>query len=150
MKHLRMGVQFVVIGIWLTLRPCLAGDGNEPSLVPVELDHHEFMEYAFAPFFEQLKSAIASEPADRKGWVPIKANSLILAENGNLLMLRPAEDDEGDWNQHAAELRDKGQLLYKSAKKRDYALSRKHFISLIEKCNACHKQFADGEHLQEP
>ena len=121
-----------------------------PTMKPVEDDVHEFMEYAFEPFFHDLKDLMASEPADKRAWKPVKAASLILAENGNLLMLRGPEEGRAKWNQIAADLRDSGQLLYQSAKKRDYATARKHYEKFVDNCNACHHAFADGEHIQKP
>lgn len=120
------------------------------AMVAVESDVHEFMEYAFEPFFHSLKESLAHQPADKKAWKPIKANSLILAENGNLLMLRGPEEDKAAWNALAAKLREEGKLLYQSAKKRDYELARRHYVNFVTSCNACHEKFADGEHIQTP
>ena len=120
------------------------------NLQAVEDDVHEFMEYAFEPFFQQLKSSLAEPPAHKKAWVPVKANSLMLAENGNLLMLRAPDENEDDWNRLSADLREQGKLLYQAAKKRDYEITKKHYVSFVSKCNACHEKFADGEHLQKP
>lgn len=121
-----------------------------PKLDPVESDMHEFMEYAFGPIFEQLKASLREAPAEGKDWVPVKAYSLVLAENGNLLMMRPSEDDVEGWNRMSAEMRDQGRLLYQAAKKRNYADARKQYEALVTKCNACHEEFAGGEYLQEP
>ena len=84
-------------------------EGNAPRMKPVEDDVHEFMEYAFEPFFHALKESMAEAPKDGKAWKPVKANSLILAENGNLLMLRGPEENNAEWNKLAADLRDQGQ-----------------------------------------
>jgi len=119
-------------------------------LEPVEADMHEFMEYAFEPFFHELKESMAEAPADKKSWVPVKAHSLILAEAGNLLMLRGPDENKAEWNQLAKELRDQGKLLYAAAKKRDYDSSRKQYEAFVTKCNACHEKFAEGEHIQKP
>lgn len=117
---------------------------------PVEADMHEFMEYAFEPFFKQLKQAMKEEPANRKAWVPIKATSLILAENGNLLMLRGPEEKKPEWDALSQQLRAEGQKLYQSAKKRDFELTTKHYKQFVSNCNACHEKFADGKHIQKP
>ena len=123
---------------------------HQQALVPVESDVHEFMEYAFEPFFEQLKASLQQAPADRKSWVPVKANALVLAEAGNLLMLRGPEEHQQQWDALAVDLRDHGQTLYQAAKKRDYAVAREAYVTFVAKCNACHEKFADGEHIQQP
>lgn len=120
------------------------------AMKPVEADVHEFMEYAFEPFFHELKESLAESPKDKKAWVPVKANSLILAENGNLLMLRGPDEGKAEWNKISADLRDQGKLLYQAAKKRDYEVARKEYVSFVAKCNVCHEKFADGEHMQKP
>lgn len=141
-----------VVGLCFSITSMNAADKVEPKLAPVEDDMHEFMEYAFEPFFKELRATMKSEPADRNAWKPVKANSLILAENGNLLMMRGPEDGEEKraWNALAADLREHGRLLYQQAKKRDYTQARKHYEAFVTKCNACHEKFADGEHMLKP
>lgn len=125
-------------------------DTKANAMQPVEADMHEFMEYAFEPFFHELKESMAESPKDKKAWKPVKANSLILAENGNLLMLRGPDEKKSEWNKIAADLRDQGKLLYQAAKKRDYAVARKEYVTFVAKCNVCHEKFAEGEHMQKP
>jgi len=117
---------------------------------PVEEDMHEFMEYVFQPPYKRLKAALASEPADKNAWKPIKSDSLILAESANLLLSRVPADDGQDWIAHAIAVRSAGSDLYQAAKKRDYAATRSSFGSMLTKCNACHEQFEDGKHILTP
>ena len=117
---------------------------------PVEPDMHEFMEYVFQPTFRRLKQAMAGTPADNQAWKSIKADSLILAEGGNLLLIRPSEDDAADWVKHSVEVRDFGGQLYRAAKAKDEQLARKHYEAMVQNCNACHEQFAGGEHMLTP
>ena len=116
----------------------------------VEKDMHEFMEYVFQPTYLRLKQAMAAEPADNKAWKPIKADSLILAEGGNLLLMRAPEKDAAAWNELSAAVRDAGAGLYAAAKKKDFQAARPHYEQMLKKCNACHDQFADGEHQLAP
>lgn len=144
---------FLVLGsVGLAFSVPDTGDTDKPAIamVPVEADVHEFMEYAFEPFFHTLKSALEGAPADKNAWKSVKANALVLAENGNLLMLRGPEENSTAWNRLATEMRDQGKQLYQAAKKRDYSASRQQYERFVEKCNACHHEFADGEHLQKP
>lgn len=117
---------------------------------PVEPDMHEFMEYVFQPTFKRLKPVMASAPADNAGWKAIKADALILAEGGNLLLFRQPKDDVADWVKHSVQVRDFGGQLYRAAKAKDYASARKHYESMVQNCNACHQQFAGGEHILTP
>jgi hypothetical protein len=123
---------------------------TNPAATPVEPDMHEFMEYMFEPTFKRLKAGLASEPVDNKAWAGVKSDALILAEGGNLLLMRRPDQDIAAWNQHAANVRALGGDLYAAAKKKDFSQSRKHYEAMLTKCNACHTQFAEGEHLLSP
>src|SRR5690606_25530851 len=107
---------------------------------------HEFMEYAFEPAYLRLKNALAAQPADNSAWKGIKSDALILAEGGNLLLMRPDGGDAAAWNELSVAVRQAGQQLYAAGKKRDFAAARPAFEALLIKCNACHTKFADGEH----
>jgi hypothetical protein len=43
-----------------------------------------------------------------------------------------------------------GQGFDEAAKAKDYAAARKHYEAMIQNCNACHKQFANGEYTLSP
>jgi len=124
----------------------------EPAadVVPVESDMHEFMEYVFEPPYKRLKPVLAGESIDKAGWKSIKSDSLILAEACNLLIGRTEEKEVADWNGHSKKVRELGSALYAAAKKKDTAEAKKLWPGLLENCNACHKQFAGGEHMLQP
>jgi len=145
---------FLVTAGWLwsgsiSLQAASAAD-NKDAAEPVEPDMHEFMEYVFQPTFKRLKPVMAAAPADNQAWKAIKADSLILAEGGNLLLIRQPKDDAADWIKHSVQVRDFGGQLYRAAKAKDYTLARKHYESMVKNCNACHQQFAGGEHILTP
>ena len=145
---------FLVATGWLWsestfLQAAPAADQKETT-EPVESDMHEFMEYVFQPTFKRLKPALAAAPADNQGWKAIKADSLILAEGGNLLLIRQPKDDTADWVRHSVQVRDFGGQLYRAAKAKDYTAARKHYEAMVQNCNACHQQFAGGKHLLTP
>lgn len=117
---------------------------------PVETDMHEFMEYVYQPTYRRLKSAMASAPADNAGWKAIKADSLILAEAGNLTLMRGPEDDVADWNRFCVQTREHGKSLYTAARKKDFDTAHKSYVAMLKSCNACHDQFAGGEHQLTP
>jgi hypothetical protein len=117
---------------------------------PVEQDMHEFMEYVFEPAYKRLKPALAAPPADNSGWKIIKADGLLLAEGGNLLLLRKPEDDKAAWDELSAAVRDAGSALYQAARAKDYPAARGHYEAMLKKCNACHDKFAAGEHQLAP
>jgi hypothetical protein len=119
---------------------------------PVEPSMHEFMEYVFEEPYKRLKTNMAAEPANKGAWKGIKSDGLILAEAGNLLILRDSDagDDAADWRRLSAAVRDAGGNFYQAARKRDYAAAKASYATLLQKCNACHDAFADGEHQLAP
>jgi hypothetical protein len=128
-----------------------AGPDLEPGLLePVEDDMHEFMEYQFEPTFKRLKPAMAADQADKPNWKTLKAESLILAEGGNLLMLRAPKDNRDQWVKYSQELRLHGGQLYRSAKAKDFKAAHEHYGLMLKTCNACHTDFAHGEHQLAP
>jgi hypothetical protein len=131
----------------------LRADDNAPAATgtaPVEGDMHEFMEYVCEPPYKRLKVALATAPTENSVWKAVKSDSLILAESGNLLIGRPSEKDAADWLKHAMGVRETGGALYKAAKKKDPAEARKQWELMLNQCNACHNQFAGGEHQLTP
>lgn len=123
---------------------------DSSATVPVEPDMHEFMEYVFQPTFRRLKPAMATAPPDNKVWKAVKADALILAESGNLLLMREPKEDIADWVKHSVEVRDFGAELYRAARAKDHTAARKNYEAMVENCNACHHQFAGGEHILTP
>lgn len=117
---------------------------------PVEDSMHEFMEYVFQPTYLRLKATMAAAPADNKGWKAIKADSLVLAESCNLLFSRAPEGSAADWIAHAKASREKGGALYAAGKAKDFAAATTAWKTMLESCNACHKQFEDGKHILQP
>lgn len=124
------------------------GDSDQ-KLQPVEMDMHEFMEYVFQPTFNQLKKAVKERPENKQGWFAIKSGALILAEGGNLIQLRGPQS-EPDWDGHARAVRSHGAALYKAAHKQDFETAATQFKAMVKSCNACHDQFAHGEHQLTP
>lgn len=122
-------------------------DTSNTKLVPVETDMHEFMEYVFQPSFKRLKPAMEKEPVDNAGWKAIKAEALTLAEGGNLILMRAPEKNQAIWNLHTVKVRGHGRILYQAAKAKNFKLASQHYRLMVTSCNACHLQFAGGEHI---
>lgn len=116
----------------------------------VEDSMHEFMEYVFQPTYKRLKVSMAAPPANNSGWKAIKSDALILAESCNLLFARIPAEHAVDWKKHAAASRVKGAELYHAAKAKDFSRATAAYASMLDNCNACHRQFEDGKHILQP
>ena len=117
---------------------------------PVEDSMHEFMEYVFQPTYLRLKANMVAAPADNKGWKAVKSDSLILAESCNLLFTRKPDEHGEDWVKHAIASKSSGAELYKAARAKDFPAATTAYTSMLNNCNACHKQFEDGKHILQP
>ena len=123
---------------------------TEDGPQPVDDDMHHFMEYVFEPNYKRLKAGLADEPMDKTAWKSIKGDSLTLAEGANLLLMRAPEDGADEWRRLSVAVRAHGANLYQAARKADYTTARSSYVTMLNQCNECHKQFADGEHQLEP
>lgn len=117
---------------------------------PVPVNMHDFMEGVFQAPYRRLKAGMAAEPKDAAAWKVIRSDALILAEGGNLLLMRKPEKDADLWTQYSVEVRDAGSELVKAAKAKDFPASRRAYEGMLTHCNACHKKFEEGRHILTP
>ncbi len=149
-----IAILVVLIGLFVVSSsnssPAVQPQSVSAKMQPVESDMHEFMEYVFQPTYKRLQKSISVETTDKAVWKGIKADALILAEAGNLLLLRVPKDGKIDWDDLSVATREEGGKLYQAAKAKDFKLSRKHYELMVTKCNACHDKFAEGKHQLTP
>lgn len=96
---------------------------------------------AFANF-RGLEKILLEKPKDTQAWGFARGQALLLAETGNLLMLRPPRNKgETVWFQRAAELRTQAVQLAAVVAQKDLERSKQAFVSLASTCNRCHQTF---------
>jgi len=89
-----------------------------------------------------LSRNLGQQPPDAQAWVFARGQALILAESGNLLMLRPPKSGgTEEWMELASELRDRGTKLAKAISEKDANRARQGFADLTATCNRCHQTF---------
>jgi hypothetical protein len=66
------------------------------------------------------------------------------------LLLRKSAKDPANWDAYSVAVRDTAGQLYKAARAKDFAASRKAYEQMLVNCNRCHKQFAGGKHMLAP
>ncbi|HEY1380083.1 MAG TPA: cytochrome c [Gemmataceae bacterium] len=89
-----------------------------------------------------LEKNLRQPPADQETWTFVRGQALLVAETGNLLMLRPPKSGGQDaWMEAAAELRTKATALAKTAAARDADGGRRALADLAGTCNRCHQTF---------
>lgn len=92
--------------------------------------------------FKGLERILRDPPKDDRAWVFARGQALLIAETGNLLMMRPPRNQgESAWFERATDLRSKAAQLAKSLSLKDFQSSRAEFVDLANSCNRCHQQF---------
>jgi hypothetical protein len=81
-------------------------------------------------------------PADVDTWMFARGQALLIAETGNLLLLRPPRNDGRDnWMRRAMDMRQSAGALARRLGNRELAGSRTALLGLAQKCNDCHQTF---------
>jgi hypothetical protein len=94
------------------------------------------------PNFQALQKSLKQRPADVDGWTFARGQALLVAECGNLLLLRPPRGSGQEaWMGQAMELRVAATKLARSAAARDYDACRTGLVDLTNACNQCHQTF---------
>ena len=90
-----------------------------------------------------LGQRLAEKPKDAESWTIIRGQALLIAETGNLLMIRPPKTKEGQdpWLAHATELRENATSLARAAGAKDYLQARTSLAAVANSCNRCHQTF---------
>ncbi len=81
-------------------------------------------------------------PQDVDTWMFARGQALLIAETGNLLLLRPPRNQGRDtWMRRAMDMRQSAGDLARRLGNRDLARSRVAMLDLASKCNHCHQTF---------
>jgi hypothetical protein len=100
------------------------------------------MEGMTMPNYRGLAERLEKKPANVEAWTVVRGQALLIAESGNLLMLRPPKNQGQDaWMRHAIDLRETGTELARQAANRDYDKTRAALGDLTNMCNRCHQTF---------
>jgi hypothetical protein len=100
------------------------------------------MEGLAQPNYQSLAKILREGPADVETWTFARGQALLVAETGNLLLLRPPRNQGRDsWMRQAMDLRQAAAALARQAGNRDLERSRAALADLTTACNRCHQTF---------
>jgi len=113
-----------------------------PKLEPVA-ETRLLMEGLAKPNTEGLAKLLKDKPTSVEAWTFARGQALILAETGNMLMLRPptAKAAQEVWMARSAELRSTASKLATATAAKDYTAARAALASMANSCNRCHEAF---------
>jgi hypothetical protein len=114
---------------------------NSPRPEPVA-DTRLLMEGLNQANFRGLENLLRRKPEGTEAWTFVRGQALLIAETGNLLLLRPPRaEGRAAWLDRAAELRTSATRLARAAAAADYGACRASLNRLAESCNHCHQTF---------
>lgn len=95
------------------------------------------------PNLRGLGKILHEKPAEAEAWSFARGQALLIAEMGNLLMMRPPRTTTGQdvWMTQAMELRTASANLARLLAAKDYSKSRSALASVANVCNHCHQAF---------
>ncbi len=92
--------------------------------------------------YRGLERLLQQRPTDDDTWRFVRGQALLIAEGGNLLMLRPPRSGgQEDWMRRSTELRETAATLARLAGAQDFERSRAAFGDVANACNRCHQTF---------
>ncbi|MHB1425138.1 MAG: hypothetical protein ACYC3I_18360 [Gemmataceae bacterium] len=101
------------------------------------------MEGLAQPNFRGVEKHLQGKgPPDVDTWMFARGQALLMAETGNLLLLRPPRNDGRDtWMRRAMDMRESAGELSRRLANRDLPRSRTALMDVATKCNNCHQTF---------
>lgn len=115
---------------------------SPPKLEPVA-ETRVIMAGIAAPNLNGLGNLLKNRPKDADAWTFARGQALLIAETGNLLMLRPPQgrDAQDAWMALCSELRERAAAVAKAAAEQDYVQARAALAATANACNKCHQVF---------
>jgi hypothetical protein len=115
-------------------------------LQPVGTMREFMVSVVYPPTNDLLLFIHRGAPRDDKEWAAVQRSAILLAESGNLLMMRGRAVDQGEWIKGARMLVDVGAAAYKAARAKDANALLALDAPLNTSCIACHKQYRPNVH----
>jgi cytochrome c556 len=136
---------FAALMFALALGPVQSQPRGAPKLEPVA-ETKLLMEGLAEPNTRALGKLLNGKPQGADAWAFARGQALLLAETGNLLLIRPprAKASQDAWSQHAADLRDSATALARAAAAKETAQARAALANVGNACNRCHRAFGTG------
>ncbi|MBN9123009.1 MAG: cytochrome c [Planctomycetes bacterium] len=136
-------VVFAVGAVFLSFAYSQPQPAKKPPRLEPVAETKLLMEGLADPNTRALGKLLAAKPKDAEAWNFARGQALLLAEAGNLLLMRPPRTKAGEeaWQTHAAELRDSAAGLARAAAAKDYLQARTALAGVGNACNRCHQTF---------
>jgi hypothetical protein len=128
-------------------RPAPAASRPITRLEPIA-ETRLLMEGLAQPNFRSLERLLGEKPADLETWTFVRGQALLIAETGNLLLVRPPrQQGQAAWTEKATAMRTAATSLARAAGSQDFGRSRAGVVELANTCNRCHQTFRIPVHV---
>jgi len=143
MKRLSRWFAGLILPFFLLFLTFSLGAQSRPTPRPEPIAETRLvMEGVTQANYRGMEKLLKQKPADAEAWAFIRGQALLVAESGNLLMLRPPHTGgQQAWLEQASDLRTVATRIARLAAERDYERSRAGLGDLATVCNRCHHTF---------
>jgi hypothetical protein len=129
-----------MIAVLLLASPAIAQD---PPFQPVATIS-EIMVAITLPYSDALLYIQRNPPKDDRDWETLQMQALMLAESGNLLMVKGRAKNQGQWMKDARLLVEAGAAAVKATRAKDMQTVLALNDQIVSSCITCHMQFRSG------
>ena len=130
----------VVALLLLIIIPAAA---QSPPFMPVATIN-EIMDAITLPYSDALLYIQRNPPQNDRDWETLQMQALMLAESGNLLMMKNRAKNQGDWMKDARMLVDAGIAAVKATRAKDIDAVLALNEQIVNSCVTCHRKFRSG------
>jgi len=126
-----------MVALLLLVIPALA---QSPPFLPVATIS-EIMNAITLPYSDALLYIQRNPPQNDRDWETLQMQALMLAESGNLLMMKDRAKNQGEWMKDARALVDAGLAAVKATRARDMQAVLALNEPIVNSCVTCHRKF---------
>ncbi len=126
-----------ILALLLLASPAIA---QTPPFLPVATIS-EIMVAITLPYSDALLYIERNPPKDDRDWEVLQMQALMLAESGNLLMMKGRAKNQGLWMKDARLLVDAGVAAVKATRAKDIQAVLALNDQIVSSCVTCHTQF---------
>src|SRR5438552_12639247 len=129
-----------IVALLLLVTPAIA---QSPQFRPVA-SISEIMDAITLPYSDALLYIQRNPPQNDRDWETLQVQALMLAESGNLLMMKGRAKNQGEWMKDARALVDAGMAAVKATRAKDMQAVLALNERIVSSCINCHQKFRSG------
>ena len=129
-----------ILVVLLLVSPLMA---QSPPFLPVA-SISEIMDAITLPYSDALLYIQRNPPKSDRDWETLQMQALMLAESGNLLMMRDRAKNQNEWMKDSRMLVDAGLAAVKATRAKDIQAVLALNEQIVNSCITCHRKFRSG------